>query len=150
MIKRFITLLLVTVFVAGAALPALAATVTKSFSEAQMNTIFLSLLPADLANMVTNPRLDLQSGRVVITATMKAPYAGRSLRVVVVPVNSGGISWRVASISIGGVGLPAAVRNTLTTQVLAAWAACLAAYGATGVTAVTITGTGITFTYTTP
>src|SRR5436305_119433 len=90
---------------AQTACPATGTPVTKTITEAQINSSFRVTNPAN--RNITNEYVNLQPGRVIISATLtsrqRSGVQTAAVAVVVTPtLNNGRVDWNVVSISANG------------------------------------------------
>ncbi len=131
------------------------ATATLTFTEDEINNSFRVTNPID--RHFTDVHVDLQAangGQVEITAVYtwrsRTGVQSANVSVVVVPeIENGRVVWNVVSVTANGQPASASLVSQINTWLAASWRRWINAHAPAGrVTAVSITDTDITFTYT--
>jgi hypothetical protein len=135
---------------AGAVAPAFAqAAVTRTITEGEINSAYWVTHPVNRA--VTNRSVDLQAGKVVVSATVtrrgKDPV--QVVTTYVPTINNGRVYWSVTARTRNGQAVPADVLAQINTHISASWRNFFKQKAGTGrITSIVISDTTITVTAT--
>lgn len=150
--RTFVGLLTLIVLAATFAIPnaTFAATSrTRTFTEEQINSSYRVTNPRSRA--ITNRRVDLQPGKVVITATWTRPRkAPVEVSSTYVPsIVDGRVNWQLIAATVDGQPVSAEVQEQINARITASWTRFVKnRLGAGRVTNVAITDNDISFTIT--
>jgi len=139
---------------ASAAPAATAATTTKvvTLTEEQINSSYVITTPK--STTITDRHVDLQPGKLVLTATFNSTDTGKSyaLSTTLTPtLTNGQVLWQVSSASVGRVPASDAKLAELNTLIADSWARYYkTTYGPGVITAFDVSDTAITYTLTLP
>lgn len=147
-IRRFFLAVTAILMLAMAAMPTFAQnTRTVTVTETQINQTYRVTNPA--RRQITEKRVDLQAGQVVITANVTGRNFGPfAVSVTLVPtVNSNGrVTWNVTAATANGQAATGEILTIINNNIVAGWRNLVRNHSAGRVTALTITDTDATYT----
>ncbi|KAB8140159.1 hypothetical protein F8S13_25280 [Chloroflexia bacterium SDU3-3] len=137
---------------ASAAPAATATTKVVTITEEQINSSYVITTPR--STKITDRHVDLQPGKVVLTATFTASDTGKSyaLSTTLTPtLTSGQVLWQATSASVGKVAASDAKLAELNALIADSWARSYkTAHGPGVITAFEVSDTALTYTLTLP